>query len=354
VKFDISRALSHQIVMLGGEEDSLRLSALSELIAAGSGGDDFDIEYFSGDNSTPAHWLASCGTSPFLSPRRIAVVRHLLKSDNAKDLASAKLPETSLLILVADEEYSATDDRKFVPRAAAWQKAVEKVGVVYKFTIDPKAFDGYLQQAAAESGKRLTPAAMEAFKEMTSLNLSHALSELEKVVIYVGEAPQITDQDVRELVVPSREYNVFGLIDSIMQGKAGAALDQLRVLVGNGAKLEGSAMRDVFPNLTRQLRLIWQARALIEGRGTLTSIPKSVSDQFPSHQSLLSQKDYPQRLAMRAAEKLSFDQIGQCLEVLVTTESRIKGLEPSFSTRDALEMMVLELVAAVKPRAHVH
>lgn len=351
MKFDVSKALAKQIVMLGGEEDTLRLDALNELVAAASGGDDFDIENFSGDSSNPGQWLASCGTSPFLSPRRIAIVRHLLRNEDWKEIADAKLPETSLLILVADEEYSASDERKFVPRTKAWEKAVEKAGLVYKFTIDPKAFEGYLQQAASEAGKRLTPGALEAFKEMTSMNLSHALGELEKVVIYVGEAPQITDQDVRALVVASREYNVFGLIDSIMQGKAGAALDQLRVLVGNTSKLETPAMRDVFPNLTRNLRTIWQARALIEGRGTLTSIPKHVSDLFPSHQSLLSQKDYPQKLAYRAAEKLTFDQIARCLEVLVMAESRMKGLEPSFSTKDALEMMVLELVSAVKPRA---
>lgn len=344
MKFDVARALSRPIVMLGGEEDALRLQALNELVAAASGGDDFDLEYFSGDSSSPMQWIAACGTAPFLSPRRVAVVRHLLRNEDSAGLAGVSLPETALLILVADEE-AGSDDRKFVTRANAWAKAVDKEGIVIKFTIDAKAFESYIQQAA--NGKKLTHGATEAFKEMTAQNLSHALGEMDKVLLYVGDAPQISEQDVRAVVVPSREYNVFSLVDAILGAKGGAALEQLRTLVGSNPRVEGPVMREVLPALSRQFRLLWQARTLLDGRGSLTTIPKIVSDQFPSQQSLLTQKEYPQRLAMRGAEKLTLNQIGQCLDVLVMAECRMKGLEPSFSTQDALEMMVLELVGAV-------
>lgn len=333
--------------MLGGDEDALRLQALNELVAAASGGDDFDVETFSGDSSSPSQWIGSCGTAPFLSPKRVAVVRHLLKNEDWALLGKPELPETSLLILVADDE-SGSDDRRWSSRATSWSKVVEKVGLFAKFTIDAKAFDSYLQQAATAEGKRLSNGAVEAFKEMTAQNLSHALGELDKVVLYSGNSPQITEQDVRAVVVPSREYNVFGLIDAIVTGKAGVALEQLRVMVGNSPRVEGPAMQSVFPNLSRQFRLLWQARMILDAGGSASSIPKNVSDQFPTQHAFSAQKEYPQKLALRAAQSLNLHQIGRCLEVLVTAEARLKGQAAAFSPQDALEMMVLELVGAVQ------
>lgn len=347
MKFDASRALSHTIVMLGGEEDALRLQAMNALVEAASGGDDFDVEVFSGESSSPSQWLGSCGTAPFLSPRRVALVRHLLRNEDWSQLGKPELPETSLLILVADEE-SGGDERKWSSRQTSWSKAVEKAGLVLKFTIDAKAFETYLQQAAQAEGKRLTPGAVEAFKEMTAQNLSHALGELDKVVLYSGNSPQISEQDVRAVVVPSREYNVFGLIDAILAGKAGAALEQLRIMTGNSPKVEGPAMQSVFPNLARQFRLLWQARMLLDAGGSVSSIPRAVSEQFPSQHSFTAQKEYPQKLALRAAQGLNLHQIGRCLDVLVTAEARLKGQAAAFSPQDALEMMVLELVGAVQ------
>lgn len=348
MKFDVSRALAHRIVLLTGDEDALRLSALSELVAAASEGDDFDVENFNGDSSSPGQWLASCGTAPFLSPRRIAVVRNVLRSAEWGEFGKPELPETALLILVADEESSGSDDRKWVTRATAWAKAIDKIGHVCKFTVDAKAFAAYVQQAAGKQGKKFSSQALEVFSEMTAQNLSHALGELDKLVLYSGDSPQITDRDVRAVVVPSREYNVFGLVDAVLSAKGGAALEQLRVMMGNNPRVEAPAMREVFPNLSRQFRLIWQARLILDHGGRQGSIPKPASDLFPDQHGFLSQKEYPQKLAIRAAERLSLAQIGRCIEVLVTAESRMKGLEPAFSAQDALEMMVLELVGAVR------
>ncbi len=348
MKFDVNRALSHRIVLLTGDEGALRHAALGDLVKAASEGDDFDVETFVGDSSSPMQWLASCGTAPFLSPRRVAIVRNVLRNEDWSELGKPELPDTSLLILVADEESSGSDDRKWINRNTSWMKAIEKVGLVYKFSVDAKAFATYVQQAAAEQGKKFNSAGLELFGEMTSQNLSHALGELEKLTLYVGDSQQITDRDVRAVVVPSREYNIFGLVDAVLAGKGGVALEQLRLMVGNNPRVEGPAMREVFPNLSRQFRMIWQARLVLDAGGRQNSIPKAASDLFPSHQNFTQQKEYPQKLAVRAAERLSLRQIGRCLDVLVTAEARIKGLEPTFSAQDALEMMVLELVGAVR------
>ena len=61
---DFAKLLESTIVFLGGDEGVLRQRSLHALVQAASEGDDFDVENFSGDTSSPVEWLASCGTTP--------------------------------------------------------------------------------------------------------------------------------------------------------------------------------------------------------------------------------------------------------------------------------------------------
>lgn len=349
MKFDLEKALSHPIVLIGGEEDVLRRRACATLLEAASGGDDFDVEGFFGDSSQPSEWLGSCGTTPFLSPRRVALVRNLLRSEGHDDLGKPSLPETALLILVADSEGG--DDSKqrtLAARAKRWEKTVKDAGgFVYQATIGPKAFEDLVKQELADRGLKMAPPAIATLQEMVGGNLSVALGELEKISLYIGDRTQIAESDVKAVVVPAREWSVFKLIDAIFGGNPGEALKQLRVMVGSNPKPESPALGSVLPMLNRQLRLVWQARLFVEAKASLTSPPELVRSQLPGAHSLLAQKEYPQKIAMQSASKVTFSQLVRCFELLAETEARIKGSDAMFSTSDTLDQMVLEMTQVV-------
>lgn len=349
MKLDIEKALSHSIVMLTGDEDILRMRALNALLQASAGDDDFDLETFSGDSSSPPTWLGSCGTAPFLSPRRVALVRNLLRSEDEALLGKPALPETALLILVADTEGG--DDAKQQRNAGRnrkWVKAAQEAGAfVYQPTVSASAFADLVRQDVADRGLKITQPAITALQEMVGGNLSTALEELEKVFLFVGDAGQIQDHDISAVVVPSREWNVFRLIDSVFTGKGGDALRQLKTMVGSNPQPAGPALAQVFPMLLRQLRLVWQARMFIEAKATLTSPPQTLRDSLPAHNSLLTQKEYPQKIAMRSAQSVTHRQLAVCFQIVYDAEARIKGLLPAFSAGDVLEQMVLEMTQAV-------
>jgi hypothetical protein len=61
----------------------------------------------------------------------------------------------------------------------------------------------------------------------------------------------------------------------------------------------------------------------------------------------LAQKDYPQKIAMRSAQKVSYDQLADCFRIICDAEAKIKGLLPCFTPGDVLEQMVLEMTSAV-------
>jgi DNA polymerase-3 subunit delta len=341
-------------VLLVGDEEVRRRRALDGVLeAVGASKDDFDLETFDGDSSSPMEWLASCGTAPFLGERRIAVVRHIYRFDydKLKSVDLGRLPPTALLVLVADEEAGADEkiQRLKTTGRKAWEKAVKAAdGHVQAFDPDPAAAKEELKKALLASEKTMTDRATDALVEMTGGNLGRTLDELEKLVLYVGAQPQITENDIWTVVVPSREWNVFKMVDSIAAGAVPDALRQLRNLVGSSTKTEDAAFSRILPSVSKHLRLLWQARLCVEAKCGPGNAPTHVLAQFPDKPNLLNESPYRQNSLMQGARKFSLPQIQRCFTILSDTDSRLKGGLDSFSSIDTLERMILEMSEALR------
>ena len=345
------KAVRSPLVLVVGDEELLRRRALDGLLAAaGVAKDDFDLEGFEADESGPSYWVASAGTAPFLADRRTVVVRHLLRRDpeEAKDGLLGSLPETGLLILVADEETSEALEK----RAKAWSKAVEKAkGAVIDCNADPKrAMDG-LRPELERVGKRMSSAAVASLVEMTGGSLSRATDELEKLSLYVGDAERIDEAAVRAVVVPSREWNVFAMIDALLDANVPEALRNLRILVGTAAKAADTAHSSIIPLTSRALRLTWQARVVLDsGRSNVGDASPEVRATFPEKPNLAKEPAYRQTRVLASARRTTLPALAVCLGVLSDTDARLKGGLPNYTPVDTLERMVLEMVEALKRR----
>lgn len=349
----MSKAL-RRVVLIAGDEDVLRREALASLLAeANVLPDDFDLETFEGDVSSPSDWVASVGTSPFLAERRTAIVRHLLRCDldALKGIDLSKLPQSSLLILVADDEGGSEDKAaKMKTRRKAWEKAVSSAGgAVISCDANPKAVKETVRKRAADAGKTLSDKAAEALVEMTGGSLSRALDELEKLSLFVGKAEQIRESDVRSVAVPSREWNVYKMVEATFSGDVGEALRQLRTLIGSPTKAEEAAFSRILPTVSRQLRLLWQARLCIDANCGVTNAPERVRAMFPDKPNLASEPPYRQNAIMTTARRLSLERIGRCFTILADTDARLKGSLDAFSGVETLERMILEMAEASRP-----
>jgi len=350
VKWDLAKAFKHQIVLLSGAEDALRMNALRELIKESAQGDDFDLETFMADAAEPLQWLASAGTTPFLSPRRTVVVRNFLRRDNYKDFSPGPLPETALLILVADDEPGDQDkQRRLETLRTNWEKTIAKIGgAVFDFAVDANQIQEEIKSRAQEHGKKISPKAAGLLREMSGGSLSRSLQEIEKIVVFVGKAEEIYEKDIRAIAIASPEWNIFKLIDSITRAETGEALRQLQMLIGTNPKVEDVIFRTIFPLLTSQLETIWQARACIEVGVSPTNAPTEVSAAFLDRPNISRLGDWQRNKAMTSARALNFDALAKCFKAMADCDSRLKGALPSFSARDTLERMVLEMIEAVR------
>ncbi len=352
MSFAPSKAVKHRVVLLFGEESSLRAEALQAMLAElGVQKDDFDLETFDADGVPPSHWLAAAGTSPFLAERRITIVRHILRceADKVRPEECAALPESSLLILVADDEPNAEDRAsKFTSILNGWKKLVDSCkGLNAEFKADPEQSKRVLRQLVEKQGKSLSSTGIELLLEMTGGSLSRASDEVQKVILYVGDQTQIQDSDLRALVIPSREWNIFKLVDAVTAGQVGEALRQLRILVGSSQKAEDAAFRQILPMVARQLRLLWQARVCLDAKVQPGSAPSSVSQCFLDKPNIAAEKPYRLNKLNDIARRTPLPNLAKALQTVCDTDSRLKGIEAGFSAMDTLERMVLELSDAL-------
>ncbi len=355
-------AKKRSVILLSGNEDVLRRRALDEL-APPSGEDSLDVETLVAGEAAPEAWLGAAMTAPFLAPRRTVIVRNLLRAGSPKDSIGespdrlASLPATSLLVLIADDEQGDESRQwKLADHRKAWESFVDKAkGAVLRFERSPDQVRKGLADEFARQGKRIGPKALALLIEMTGASLSRGCEEAEKLCLFAGENAEIAEEDVRQAVVPSREWNVYKLVDHIAAGETAHALQQLMNLVGTVSKAEDTAFARIFPTLSNQLRLIWQARMFVEARLALPMPAAAARDEASPasaivrklpKKSILSEPEWRQRKAMALARRLDFDRITECLKALADADCALKGMPQAFSPIDCLEQMVLRMSAA--------
>lgn len=349
--FAVDKALKHRVILLAGEEDVVRRRALSALNDALGEDAAMESSVFEGGASSVMDWVGAAMTAPFLAGRRLVIVRRVLRQK--PEPLSVELPETGLLVLVADDEPGDDDKRsKFVKAKAEWEKAVEAAkGFVVKSVSDPKEIKGLLKDDVATIGKRISSNAIDLLVEMTGGSYSRASEEIQKAAIYVGDEEAITESHLRQVVMPSPEWNVFRLVDAILAGRQRDALRMLRTLLSSASKPEDPTFKRVFPEIARQLRLTWQARICVEAGVQPPNVPQELTALFPAKPNIMSLQPFMIRQSLQLARRVGFPQIAACFGVLSDAEAEIKGLLPNYGVRDTLERMVLRMAEATAPAA---
>lgn len=352
VRLDSQKALTHRLIFIGGEEGYLRRKTLDELLAAaGVGPEDFDFASVNADEQEPIVWMANASTAPFMDEKRTVLVRQVLRADPRDDKTLIDklkaLPDSARLILFADDEAGSDDKlRRMQTIHKAWEDLVKKAGgftIVHKS--DPKEFVDFVRDVAKTYDKTMSFQAANVLSEIVGGSITRAVEEFDKLAIYVGDREAIKESDIKHVATPSREWNVYKMVEAAIDGSTGSAIRQLRILVGSATKAEDASFRLIFPTLSRQFRLIWQARVAQEmGMGAAQAL-------FPSKPNLNSESAWGRDKAVRFARKLTLSQIHACMAHLADADARLKGALPGYSAMETLERLLLAIVDTVQNRA---
>ena len=128
---------------------------------------------------------------------------------------------------------------------------------------------GWIEQHVRREGKRMTKDAVKLLIERVGMSQGDLEGEIGKILAYAGDKDVIDEEDVFEVTSASRTHRVFDFIDAMAKRDARGALNILHGLFD-----EGEAPLKVLGMMSRQIRLLWIAKSLIESGRPKSDWPK--------------------------------------------------------------------------------
>lgn len=245
------------------------------------------------------------------------------------------IPSNASLVLTAE----VVDERRSLFKKISSVGFVIDCGVrsrrAWDTQMDPDAARAKIRQMVAATGKSIAPDAIAGIVERTGFSMRGLESEMEKLLLYVGPRPAITQADVLEVLSSSREANIFDLTNAVSSRDAGKALRALRSLM---------AQREPIPQILGVLAN--EIRGLIVARGALEQKLGGVLDTgipFPAFQArvlplleketegddgsaakLLAMKSFRAFILLKAAARFSTPELVRSLEAIHETDLNLK------------------------------
>jgi DNA polymerase-3 subunit delta len=252
----IRKGIIPTVCYLYGEEPFLVDRATRLLLdrAIDSSLKDFNYNIFYGNESKGVDIADTAQTLPMFADRRAVLVKR------AESLSAATC---EVLLPYIQNPFASTcliftgakiDQRKkFFTELKKYGDLVE-----FKRLYDNK-LSGFIQNESTVHGKPIEPAAADLLSFLIGNNLQELSSQIEKLVVFAGNHPRITLEDVREVASSSKAFTVFELARYLCARDLHNALKSLDTLFLNG---EETPM--MIGALSRHFRQLWRVRELLD------------------------------------------------------------------------------------------
>jgi DNA polymerase-3 subunit delta len=125
---------------------------------------------------------------------------------------------------------------------------------------------------AKNLGLTLSGEASAYLQQVVGNRLGDLYSELEKLYLRYGRTA-IGIEEIRQLAIYSRIYNIFELMDEVSfkhRSRSLAVLNRFLEEEGKEVQLRVLGM------LNRQIRLLWHAKSIIEGGGKMADVARKI------------------------------------------------------------------------------
>lgn len=251
-------------------------------------------------------------TMPMMSEKRIVTVRDWAplmagkskNEENETELLKKWLenpPESCVTVFYMRSE---PDGRK---KAVALLK--KKATVVTFDLLSDADLSQWCAKRLKSHGKTLQRQALNTLSFMAGRDLTRLSGELDKLIAYIGDRTEISEEDVRAIVPASLEYNVFELLNRLLDGDLAEAQRMTNSLLQNGQTSIG-----ILAMLSRQLRQLAHMRYGLDS-----------GDVVQHLQEVLKMHPYAAKQAARQCKSRSADVLKDLYEQCVALDYEIKS-----------------------------
>jgi len=291
--------------LVSGDDDFARKRRAREIAEELAGGDpdgDPGLEIIAGDGESAktdeilARFLEAWRTPPFLVERKTVWLRHLgdlsvldkpregsVAAAAAAALLAAPEPDTFILI-----------DGPGLDLRTSFAKKLKASGAAIEICSTGKATDRNfaanrrreIDDFMARNGKTIAADAAGFLADAVGSGSGNLANEMEKLLLYVGDAERITLRDCLAVVSRTPETMSWMYIASIVAGDLAGALRHLDTILDSGP---GAEMRVAAALSSEYQKQIQTHLALEElhltrvGPNTFSSLPESVKAEHPGN-----------------------------------------------------------------------
>jgi DNA polymerase-3 subunit delta len=256
-------------------DDAIAIGEAVNRLRAEMGDDanaDLNISEIDGAQTPVAEIINTAASFPFLSDKRLVIVRDLIGTITGRGAGQAgkdavarlqaelpNLPETARLVLV---------ERESLRDSNAVLKLAQKLDTAYVRAFDtPRDMAGWIRsRAEQEYQTEMDNRAAAALAGVTGNDVRLADNELVKLVNYVADEERaITEDDVATLTPYVPEANIFKMVDAIAEGRGQLALELMHRLMAD----KKQDAFGIYGMIVRQFRLLLIAKehAITGGQG---------------------------------------------------------------------------------------
>jgi DNA polymerase-3 subunit delta len=267
---------------------------------------EFNYDVFYGDETAAETIIEVANSFPMLHEYRVVVVKKVDSlSTKCKNLlaAYAEDPATFTRIILLANKLNTTHPL---------YKAVAKKGMIGMFypLFDNQAISWIQAQSYHRAKKTISKHTANLLVQRIGTNLNNLSSELDKLILYVGDRTTIEEEDVMKASLDFPAENVFSLIDAIGYRKKTQALAIFKSLYE-----QGEEFLSILYLITRHFRILWQAKELQQQGKNITQIASTLNIKFKKQQTTI----------WNQIKLFSFDELKRIFELLLQADLDLKS-----------------------------
>ncbi len=328
---EIKKGISGNLYLLYGPEEYTKEEALNQLIESIIPEAYMDLNYqaIDGTESTAEDIILAAETLPFLSDKRVVVIKNYSglsgkKTGDEEELKKylQRLPDTTCLIFYQRDD---VDKKRVI------YKTIQKHGEIIEFErLSPRDLIRWTRKRFQIYNKNLSDSDLEYFLMLAGNDLVDIKNEVEKLAAFAGERTVITREDIDKMVTPSPEFTVFQFIDAVAAKQKGKALYQMEILLEQGQSIFG-----IIALLARQIRIMILCKGYSDIGYTLNQIKDKLKEK--PH----SLHPYSVQRGMQQSQNFSKEQLHYFLDQCLKLDFEIKS--GKINDRLGLELLVFKM-----------
>lgn len=286
------------------------------------------MEVIEGDKLDPAEFSTNLETLPFLSEKRLVIIKNYLaqaKTEQQKQIATAieRTPDFCLLIFY---EYEMPE--KINPL----YKKIAKIGHLEEFqALSPNDIAKWIMDKAKIDNIKISFMAANYLSQYCGPELWTISNEFEKLALFANDQ-EITKEMIDDLCIPSLSSSIFKLTDYVAQKNAKASLKTFETLKNSGEELSR-----IFFMLARHFRILIQVFELLsKGEKAFTITKKLGQHPFVIQKTSQQSKNFD----LKKLEKIYKEFLKIDTKVKTGIIKSYKGDEREFEL--AIEKLIIE------------